>query len=63
MYNIGDKFKQVGRIFGPQVFVVIDTTYNKFTMETLYVLQHTVFKNAVVDEISEDTLNKDYIKI
>ena len=63
MYKIGDKFRPIGRHFASSVYVITDKEFNEWTQETLYTIEHIGFGKSVIYGISEDALNKDYIKI
>lgn len=62
-FNLGDKIRPKGRHFAAIVYVVTDKEYNDWTHETLYTIEQIGFGKHVIDGISEDALNKDYIKI
>lgn len=63
MYKVGDKLRRRGRHLVTIIYVIIAKTYTDWTQETIYTIERTNFGNRITDEISEDTLNKDYVKI
>lgn len=63
MYKIGDKLRRKGRRLVTIIYVVIAKEFNDWTQETLYTIERTGFGKPIIDVISEDALNKDYVKI
>lgn len=63
MYKIGDKLRRRGRHLVSIIYIVIAKEFNDWTQETLYTIERTGFGKQIIDVISEDTLNKDYVKI
>lgn len=62
-FNLGDIVRPKGRHFAAIIYVVTDKEFNEWTQETLYTIEQIGFGKSVIYGISEDTLNKDYIKI
>lgn len=62
-YEIGDKLRPIGKHFGTVVYVVINKIANKYTGETLYTIEQIGLGKSILENISEDSLNKDFIKI
>lgn len=62
-FNLGDKIRPKGRHFAAIVYVVTGKWYNDWYQETIYTIEQIGFGKQVIDGITEDALNKDYIKI
>lgn len=62
-FNLGDKIRPKARRFAAIVYVVTDKVYNDWYQETIYTIEQIGFGKQVIDGITEDVLNKDYIKI
>lgn len=62
-FNLGDKIRPKGRHFAAIVYTITDKVYNDWYQETIYTIEQIGFGKQVIDGITEDVLNKDYIKI
>jgi hypothetical protein len=63
MYKIGDKLRPKARYIAAIVYIVIDKVYNDWCQKTIYTIEQIGFGKHIIKEITEDTLNKDYVKI
>ena len=57
------KYIPKGRHFAAIVYTITDKVYNDWYQETIYTIEQIGFGKHIIDGISEDTLNKDYVKI
>ena len=61
--NLGDKVRPKGRHFAAIVYIITDKVYNDWYQETIYTIEQIGFGKHIIDGITEDALNKDYVKI